>query len=45
MSKTDPDLDDVDSWGGPTASQAVGLTLAAARRMIAAVQAAVRAFG
>ncbi len=29
----------VDSWRGPTASQAAGLTLAAARRMIAAVEA------
>ena len=31
-------LDNVDSWRGPTASQAAGLTLAAARAMIAAVQ-------
>ncbi len=29
----------VDSWRGPTASQAAGMTLAAARRMIAAVEA------
>lgn len=29
----------VDRWRGPTASQAAGLTLAAARRMIAAVEA------
>jgi len=29
----------VDSWRGPTASQAAGLTLAAAHRMIGAVQA------
>jgi uncharacterized protein GlcG (DUF336 family) len=28
----------VDSWRGPTASQATGLTLGAARRMIAAVE-------
>ena len=28
----------VDSWRGPTASQAAGMTLAAARRMIAAVE-------
>ena len=35
---TDPDLDNVDAWRGPTASQASGLTLAAARRMIAAAQ-------
>ncbi len=33
-----PPLDNVDSWRGPTASQAAGLTLAAARAMIAAVQ-------
>jgi hypothetical protein len=32
-------LDNVDSWRGPTASQAAGLTLAAARAIIAAVQA------
>jgi uncharacterized protein GlcG (DUF336 family) len=35
-------LDNVDSWRGPTASQATGLTLAAARRIIAAVQAEAR---
>lgn len=35
---TDPDLDIVDDARGPTASQAAGLTLAAARRMIAAVE-------
>ena len=40
---TDPDLDNVDSWRGPTASQAAGLTLAVARRMIAAVEAQARA--
>jgi uncharacterized protein GlcG (DUF336 family) len=33
----DPEI--VDSWRGPTASQAAGLTSAAARRMIAAVEA------
>jgi len=43
LSKTDTDLDNVDSWRGPTASQAAGLTLAAARRMIAAVEAEARA--
>ena len=32
------DLDNVDAWRTPTASQAAGLTLAAARRMIAAAQ-------
>jgi len=34
----DTDLDNVDEWRGPTASQAAGLTLAAARRAIAAVE-------
>ena len=38
-------LDNVDSWRGPTASQATGLTLAAARAIIAAVQAEARALG
>ena len=32
-------LDNVDGWRGPTASQAAGLTLAAARAIVAAVQA------
>ena len=32
------DIDNVDSWRGPTASQAAGLTLAAARQAIAAAQ-------
>jgi uncharacterized protein GlcG (DUF336 family) len=36
-------LDNVDSWRGPTASQAAGLTLGAARAIIAAVQAEARA--
>jgi uncharacterized protein GlcG (DUF336 family) len=35
-------LDNVDSWRGPTASQAAGLTLAAARAIVAAVQAEAR---
>jgi uncharacterized protein GlcG (DUF336 family) len=35
---TDHDLEIVDAARGPTASQAAGLTLAAARRMIAAVE-------
>ena len=35
---TDQDLEIVDDARGPTASQAAGLTLAAARRMIAAVE-------
>jgi uncharacterized protein GlcG (DUF336 family) len=39
---TDQPLDNVDSWRGPTASQAGGLTLAAARAMIAAVEAEAR---
>ncbi len=33
------ELNNIDSWRGPTASQAAGLTLAAARRMIAAAEA------
>ncbi len=36
------DLDNVDAARGPTASQAAGLTLAGARRMIAGVQRAAR---
>lgn len=36
------DLDNVDSWRGPTASQASGLTLAAASAVIDAVQAEAR---
>ena len=40
---TDPDLDIVDDARGPTASQAAGLTLAAARRMIMAVEREARA--
>ncbi|HET7472533.1 MAG TPA: heme-binding protein [Candidatus Limnocylindrales bacterium] len=35
-------LDNVDAWRGPTASQAAGLTLMAARAVIAAVQAEAR---
>jgi len=38
-------LDNVDSWRGPTASQAAGLTLAAARAVIDAVQAEARSMG
>lgn len=38
-------LDNVDGWRGPTASQASGLTLAAARAIIAAVQAVGRDIG
>jgi uncharacterized protein GlcG (DUF336 family) len=38
-------LDNVDSWRGPTASQAAGLTLAAARAIVAAVQAQARELG
>jgi uncharacterized protein GlcG (DUF336 family) len=38
-------LDNVDSWRGPTASQAGGLTLAAARAVIAAAQAVGRELG
>jgi len=39
---TDPDLDLVDPSRGPTASQHAGLTLAVARRLIAAAQGAAR---
>lgn len=39
------DLDNVDAARGPTASQAAGLTLAAARRIIAAVESEARAMG
>ncbi len=42
MNRSDSDLDLFDSWRGPTASQAAGLSLAAARRMIAAVEAVAR---
>jgi uncharacterized protein GlcG (DUF336 family) len=38
-------LDNVDGWRGPTASQAAGLTLAAARAIIDAVQAEARSLG
>ena len=38
-------IDDVDGWRGPTASQATGLTLAAARAIIDAVQATARTLG
>ena len=39
---TDTDLDNVDEWRTPTASQAAGLTLAAARRMVDAVESVAR---
>ncbi len=38
-------IDNVDTWRGPTASQATGLTLAAAKAMIAAVQDTARTLG
>jgi len=38
-------LDNVDSWRGATASQAAGLTLAAAKAIIVAVQAVARELG
>jgi uncharacterized protein GlcG (DUF336 family) len=38
-------LDNVDSWRGPTAAQAAGLTLAAARAVIDAVQGVARDLG
>lgn len=41
----DPELDLVDASRGPTASQAAGLTLAAARAIVAAGEAAARALG
>jgi uncharacterized protein GlcG (DUF336 family) len=42
MSEPDHDLDNVDAMRGPTASQAAGMTLAAARRMIDAVESLAR---
>ena len=42
MGHPSPTLDNVDAWRGPTASQAAGLTLAAARAVIAAVEAEAR---
>lgn len=38
-------IDNVDGWRGPTASQATGLTLAAAQAVIDAVQATARELG
>lgn len=38
-------LDNVDSWRGPTASQAAGLTLAAARAIVVAAQDVARRLG
>jgi uncharacterized protein GlcG (DUF336 family) len=40
MSRPDlpPELDNVDAWRTPTASQAAGLTLGAARRIVAAAE-------
>lgn len=49
MASSDPSLThplhNVDAWRGPTASQAAGLTLAAARAIIDAVQAEATAMG
>jgi uncharacterized protein GlcG (DUF336 family) len=45
MSGSGSDLDNPDRWRGPTASQAAGLTLAAARRVAMAVEAEARAIG
>jgi uncharacterized protein GlcG (DUF336 family) len=42
MSRSDRDLDNVDATRGPTASQASGMTLGAARRVIDAVEAVAR---
>ena len=41
----DADLDNVDRWRGPTASQAAGLTLGAARAMIRAAEEVAREIG
>jgi uncharacterized protein GlcG (DUF336 family) len=38
-------IDNVDTWRGPTASQASGLTLAAAKAIVAAVQDTARSLG
>ena len=43
MTSPEHPIDNVDAWRGSTASQAAGLTLAAARAVIAAVQAEARA--
>lgn len=43
MATLDHPLDNIDAWRGPTASQVAGLTLAAARAVIDAVQAEARA--
>jgi uncharacterized protein GlcG (DUF336 family) len=42
---TGAELDNVDRWRGPTASQAAGLTLSAARAMIQAVEQVARDLG
>ena len=42
MTEPHRDLDTVDATRGPTASQAAGMTLAAARRMIDAAEAVAR---
>lgn len=42
MTRLESDVDNVDVARGPTASQVAGLTLAAARRVIGAVEAAAR---
>lgn len=45
MSDNRHPIDNVDSWRGPTASQACGLTLAAARAILSAIEAEGRAMG
>ncbi len=42
---SDAELDNVDRWRGPTASQAAGLTLGAARAMIRAAEGIARELG
>lgn len=42
---TEREIENVDRWRGPTASQAAGLTLAAARAMIHAVEGVARDLG
>jgi uncharacterized protein GlcG (DUF336 family) len=45
MTDIDLDIENVDRWRTPTASQGAGLTLAAARRMIAAAERAASEMG
>jgi uncharacterized protein GlcG (DUF336 family) len=45
MNSTPHPIDNVDTWRSPTASQACGLTLAAARAILSAIEAEARAMG